>query len=117
MAKLGRAIREIHSLENLAERNTFFNRIHPTAKVLVTIWYLILVMSFGKYDVTGLFGMCLYPLILMISGDISIGQAVRRLKPVLLMVFLIGAANPFFDRTPVLEYRHGRDAFHVDIVL
>ena len=27
----------------------------------------------------------------------------RRLKPVLLMVFLIGAANPFFDRTPVLE--------------
>ena len=103
MAKLGRAIREIHSLENLAERNTFFNRIHPTAKVLVTIWYLILVMSFGKYDVTGLFGMCLYPLILMISGDISIGQAVRRLKPVLLMVFLIGAANPFFDRTPVLE--------------
>ncbi len=103
MAKLGRAIREIHSLENLAERNTFFNRIHPTAKVVVTIWYLILVMSFGKYDVTGLFGMCLYPLILMISGDISIGQAVRRLKPVLLMVFLIGAANPFFDRTPVLE--------------
>lgn len=103
MTKLGKVIHEIHSLENLAERNMFLNRIHPLAKVLVTIWYLILVMSFGKYDMTGLLGMCLYPLILMISGDISIRQALRRLKPVLLMVFLIGAANPFFDKTPVLE--------------
>lgn len=103
MAKLGQAIHEIHSLENLAERDTFFNRIHPLAKVLVTIWYLVLVMSFGKYDIVGLAGMCLYPLILMISGDISVRQAVRRLKPVLFMVFLIGAANPFFDRVPVME--------------
>lgn len=103
MAKLGKAIHEIHSLENLAERNMFLNRIHPLAKVLVTIWYLILVMSFGKYNIVGLAGMCLYPLILMMAGNISVGQAVRRLKPVLLMVFLIGAANPFFDRAPVLE--------------
>lgn len=103
MAKLGKAIHEIHSLENLAERDMLLNRIHPLAKVLVTIWYLVLVMSFGKYDIAGLAGMCLYPLLLMISGDISVRQAVRRLKPVILMVFLIGAANPFFDRVPVLE--------------
>lgn len=102
MAKPGRAIHEIHSLENLAERDHLLNRIHPSAKVLVTVWYLILTMSFGKYDVAGLAGMSLYPIMLMILGDISIGQAVRRLRPVLLMVCLIGAANPFFDRTPAV---------------
>ncbi len=100
MAGLGKAIHEIHSLENLAERDTFFCRLHPLAKVLVTIGYLVLVMSFGKYDLIGLSGMCLYPLILMILGDISIRQAFRRLRPVLLMVCLVGAANPLFDRTP-----------------
>lgn len=100
MAKLGKAIYEIHSLENLAERDTWFCRIHPLAKVFVTFWYLVLVMSFEKRDITGLFGMCLYPLITMILGDISIAQALRRLRPVLFMVALIGAANPFFDRTP-----------------
>ena len=83
----GRAIREIHSLEDLAGRGTFPRRIHPLAKVLVTIWYLVLVMSFGKYDITGLLGMSVYPVILMILGDISIGQAIRRLRP-----------NPLFDR-------------------
>lgn len=100
MAKIGRAIHEIHSLENLAERDTLFCRIHPLAKVLVTVWYLVLVMSFDKWDITGLLGMSLYPVIMMILGDISIGQALRRLKPVFLMIALIGAANPFFDRTP-----------------
>ena len=100
MAKLGKAIHEIHSLENLAERDTLFCRIHPLAKVLVTVWYLALVMSFDKKDVTGLLAMSLYLLIMMILGEISIKQAARRLCPVLLMIALIGAANPFFDRTP-----------------
>lgn len=102
MAKLGKAIHEIHSLENLAERDTFFCRVHPLSKVLVTIWYLVLTMSFGKYDISGLAGMSLYPIVLMILGDISFRQAFRRLRPVLLTVFLIGAANPLFDRAPYL---------------
>lgn len=98
--KLDRAIREIHSLEDLAERDTALCRIHPLAKVLVTLWYLALVMSFDKRDITGLCGMSLYPLTAMILGDISVGQALRRLRPVLLTVAFVGAANPFFDRTP-----------------
>lgn len=101
MAKLGRAIHEIHSLENLAERNTVFCRIHPLAKVLVTVWYQVLVMSFDKKDVTGLLAMSLYLLFMMILGDISIKRAIRRLRPIFLMIILIGAANPFFDRRPV----------------
>ena len=100
MAKIAGAIREIHSVENLAERNTFFCRLHPLAKVLVTIWYLALVMSFDKGDVIGLAGMSIYPLTLMILGDISVKQALRRLRPVFLMVCLIGAANPVLDTKP-----------------
>lgn len=103
MGKPGRAIHEIHSLENLAERDTLLCRIHPLAKVLVTIWYLIFTMSFGKYDIVGLMGMILYPVFLMIPGDISVGQAFRRLRPVLLTVCLIGAVNPFFDRVPLFS--------------
>ena len=100
MVNLGKAIHEMHSLENLAERDILICRIHPLSKLLVTVWYLALLMSFGKHDVSGLLGMCLYPLVLMILGDISIGQAFYRLRPLFLLVFFIGAANPVFDRTP-----------------
>lgn len=94
----GRAVHEIHNLEDLAERGTLLCRIHPLAKVLVTIWYLLLVMSFGKYDITGLLGMSIYPVILMILGDISVRKAFCRMRPILFMVCLIGLANPLFDR-------------------
>lgn len=100
MVNLSRAIHEMHSLENLAERDTLLCRIHPISKLLVTIWYLALLTSFGKHDISGLLGMCLYPIVLMILGDISIGQAFYRLRPLFLLVFFIGAANPVFDRTP-----------------
>lgn len=102
MSKLAQIICELHNVENLAERNTWLCRLHPLAKVLVTIWYLVLTMGFGKYDLTGLAGMGIYPLTVMILGDISVGQAFCRLRPVLLMVFLIGLPNPFFDRAPAL---------------
>ncbi len=102
MAGIGKAIDEIHSLENLAERGTLLCRIHPLAKVLVTLWYLILVMSFDVRDISGLLGMAAYPVILMISGDISVRQALGRVRPILLTVCLIGAANPLFDRAPCL---------------
>lgn len=100
MADFGKAIREIHSLENLAERDTLFCRIHPLSKLFVTIWYLVLLMSFGKYNVSGLLGMCLYPIVIMILGDISIRQAFSRLRLLLLFVFFIGVANLVFDRAP-----------------
>ena len=102
MANLSKAIHEIHSLENMAERNTFFCRLHPLSKLLVTICYLALLMSFRKYDVSGLLGMSLYPIVVMIWGDISIRQAFGRLRPLLLMVCFVGAANPVFDKAPCL---------------
>ena len=102
MKALSKAIHEIHSLENLAERDTVLCKLHPLAKVLVTVWYLALVMSFGKKDLVGLAGMILYPFITMTLGDISIRQALKRLRPVLFAVCLIGAAEPFLNRMPCL---------------
>ncbi len=103
MAKPGNAIREIHRLENLAERDNLLCRLHPLSKVLVTLMFLALVMSVGKYGAGNLLCMCLYPIALMIMGKLSVRQAFWRLRPLLLAVCLIGAANPFFDRTPCLQ--------------
>lgn len=100
MAGMERAIHEIHHVENLAERDNLLCRIHPLSKVLVTFWYLILVMSFPKYNITGLLQMCLYPVLLFEMGELSAGRALKRLRPLLLAVCLLGAANPLFDRAP-----------------
>lgn len=103
MSRIDEAIRGIHYLDESAERDTWLCRIHPLAKVIVTVWYMVLVVSFGKYNLSGLAGMCLYPVILIILGDLSFKRAAGQLKYILLVVCMVGIANPFFDRA-VLFY-------------
>lgn len=98
MANLDSAIQNIHQMEDMAKENQFFCRIHPLAKVLVTLWYLVLVMSFDKYNLTGLAGMGLYLIILCIIGEVSVKIAFRRLRLLLFGIFLLGSANLIFDR-------------------
>ena len=103
MSKIDRIIHEIHFLDDAPKRGMFLCRIHPLVKVIVTIWYMVLVMSFSKYELTGLAGMCLYPVCLMILDEVPVKRIFSRLKMVLLLVCAVGIANPFLDREPVIR--------------
>lgn len=98
MGRINQAIHEIHFMDEAAEKKRWLNRIHPLAKVIVTVVYIALVMSFPKEDLMGLAAMCLYPLVLFITGEVSAGRAFRQLKMILFLVAVIGIANPILDR-------------------
>ena len=102
MSKIGNAISEIHSMDTLAARDQWVNRIHPLVKFILTIGYIIAVVSFDKYDVIGLFGMIVYPLALFILSDLSFPDSIKRLRVVLPFICLMGILNPFFDNNAVL---------------
>ncbi len=102
MSKIGNAARSISRLDELARRDTWLNRVHPLSKLLVTLLYLVLVVSWKPRQLTGVLGMAVYPFVLFEIGDLSFGKALYRLKIVLPVVCLVGILNPFFDREPVL---------------
>ncbi len=94
MKKPDRALRDIHTADDAGG-----NGIHPLACLLVTILYILAVMSFQKYNMAGLAGMALYILILCIWYDISILDMLRHIWPAFLLTAMIGIANPIFDST------------------
>ena len=96
--QINTAIHDLQTMEQMAEKDQWVNRIHPLAKLLVTVVFITITVSFQKYDMNGLLGMLLYPLILFPAADLSVGEAFRRLRIVLPFVCLIGIANPFVDR-------------------
>ena len=77
------------------------NGIHPLVKFVLTVVYITVVVSFSKYDVIGLMGMVIYPVVGFILADLSWKDSLKRLRVVLPLVCLIGIWNPFFDRVPV----------------
>lgn len=98
MNKINNTINDLHFLDIMAERDVWINHIHPLSKLLVTIFYLIMVMSFDKYNLIGLLGMILYIIITMTIGDLPFKQSFSHLKYILLAILILGIANPIFDR-------------------
>ena len=99
MNKIDNAIKTVHHMDNHANHNGYLNKIHPLVKLLITIIYIILLTSIDKYNLVTTLAMSIYLILISIIGDLSIKNALKSLKVVLLLLFILGIANPILDRT------------------
>ena len=99
MNKIDNAIKTVHHIDYQANHNGYLNRIHPLVKLLVTIIYIILLTSIDKYNLVTTLAMSIYLILVSITGDLSIKNALKSVKMVLLLFFILGIANPILDRT------------------
>lgn len=102
MNKMQKALRELGEMDDLAARQSPIHRLSPTAKLLSTIAYIAVVVSFGKYQLSGLIVMVLWPVLLFQISGIPVGLCFYKLRIVLPLVMAVGLFNPLFDRTPML---------------
>lgn len=99
MSKIENALYEIEHLSQLAEQNRWVNRLHPLVKLFVTLLYIGVVVSFSKYELLGVFSMSVYPVAMFVLGELSVKDALRRLRMILPLVCVVGLLNPLFDRS------------------
>lgn len=71
MSKMNQAVCGIRKLDELAAKDRWVNKLHPLVKLFLTVVYITLVVSFPKYDLAGLAGMAVYPIVVFIIGEIS----------------------------------------------
>ena len=100
---MNQAIRELQSLESLSKEDRWVNNLHPLVKLFVTALFLVLTVSFDKYNLAGLLSMAVYPLVTFTIADLSFVDAFKRLRYVLPIVCVVGIFNPFFDRDIVMQ--------------
>ena len=103
MDKLSRAQHELREMDALAAGDSPVHRLNPLCKLLVTIFYIVTVVSFPKYDFSGLVVMVLYPVLLFQAAGIPVGLCFYKLRVVLPLVCAVGLANPFLDHAPLLR--------------
>ena len=103
MASIERAALEIREMDDLAALDSPIHALHPLAKLLTTMVYLLTVVSFGKYDLSGLFPMVLYPALLFSLSGISVKTCFYKLRMVLPLLLAVGVFNPLLDRAPLVR--------------
>ena len=102
MGKLNDALGELREMDDLAAQDSPIHRLHPLAKLLATAAYIVAVASFGKYDLSGVLVMILYPALLFQLSGVSVKTCFWKLRVVLPLVMAVGLFNPLFDRAPML---------------
>ena len=101
MSKINDAIKDFRSIDNAARENPL-NRSDPLIKLLMTLAFLIVLMSRSRYDLAGVIITAVYPAVSFGVVGLSFRLAVRRLRIVLPLVALMGVLEPFFNRGTVM---------------
>ncbi|MDR0885463.1 MAG: cobalt ECF transporter T component CbiQ [Clostridiales Family XIII bacterium] len=95
-------IGEIYSLEALSENNTCIHKLHPRVKLLCAFIFIVIVVSYGRYDFLGLVPCVLYTTVVMALAEVPFSMLLKRYLVALPFCFLAGIANVFIDRAPVI---------------
>lgn len=103
MANMTKAYYKMFILDELAAQKTAVHRINPVVKLIVTLLYLVFVMSYGKYEIGGLIPLVFYPIIIASVGNIPIKPLLAGLAMAAPLIIGIGLFNPLLDRTLVIS--------------
>lgn len=99
MSDIRSKLNEIYSMEQLAAGRTGIHRLHPDAKMIVTVIYIVCVASLGRYDLARLSPFLFYPVVMITLADLPAGMLLRRTAAALPFCLFAGISNVVFDRT------------------
>ncbi len=104
MAKIHHAFFDVSYFETLAGQNTPVHLVDPRAKVLTTLLFILMVVSFDKYAISGLLPFFVFPAVMITIGDLPLSYLLKKLFLVAPFAFFIGIFNPFLDKQTVLQF-------------
>ena len=102
MSRIDAALHDLRSLDALAQRDTPLARLDARAKLITTLVFVAVVVSFDRYTVAALLPLALYPVALAALGEVPAASLMRKLVIAAPFALLVGLFNPLLDRAPML---------------
>ncbi|ALC15429.1 cobalt ABC transporter, permease protein CbiQ [Desulfuromonas soudanensis] len=104
MAKIETAFFDIGTLDTLAGGDTPLHRLDPRAKLVTTLVFVVTVVSFGRYQIAALLPFALFPMALILRGELPAGYLGKKLLIAAPFAFFVGILNPWLDPAPLLHF-------------
>jgi cobalt/nickel transport system permease protein len=103
MSKIESALLNIGYLDRLSYQQTSLHRLDPRVKLLTTLVFIVTVVSFDKYAITGLIPFIIYPVVLIAMGNLPPGYLLKKIALAAPFAFFIGIFNPLLDRNVMVH--------------
>lgn len=93
---------DLGRMDELGRQSTPVHRIDARAKALVTLAFLVTVMSFPAREFSALLPFFMFPVSLVMTGNIPPGILLRKVVFAAPFAIVMGLFNPLLDREPVM---------------
>lgn len=97
------ALFDIRHTDLLVLQDTCIHKLDPRAKVVVTSAFILTVVSYDKYTISGLIPLVLYPILLLAVSGLPIRILFKAWLPALPFAVGLGIFNPIFDREIIVN--------------
>ena len=102
MNPIHRALTELRLIDALSDRATPYARLDPRARVLVTLGFVVTVVSFDRYAVAALLPMALFLVVTAAMAQVPWRMVGRGLWLSCPFAVMLGLFNPWLDPLPLL---------------
>jgi len=98
MQDIKSSISQMNALELSAQKNTIIHRLQAPVKIITTVIYLLIIISYGQGQVSRLIPCFFYPALVMALGEIPFKTIAGRLLIALPFSLFAGISNLMFSR-------------------
>jgi cobalt/nickel transport system permease protein len=103
MISIEGALLDFKRLDRLSTGDTALHRLDPRAKVVVTLVFIISVVSFGKYEISAMVPFFLFPVTMTALGDLPASYILKKIALLSPFALIVGIFNPLFDRQVLVQ--------------
>ncbi|MCL2163881.1 MAG: cobalt ECF transporter T component CbiQ [Oscillospiraceae bacterium] len=98
MSDLSARVHELRTLENLAAGKTVIHRLHPLTKLLSAFTFVVIIVSFGRFDFVRLAPYLFYPFIMMSLAELPYKLLLSRVLIAMPFCIFAGIYSVIFDK-------------------
>jgi len=99
--KLAASLGSFKFIESVAAQETFLHKLSPSIKIAATFCFILTVVSFSPYELSGLMIFFAYPILISAFAKIPFSMILKRSAFALPFVIFAGGANLIFDKTQI----------------
>ena len=92
---------EVGRMDDLGRMDSPIHRLDARAKILATAAFVLVVMSFPRYEVSALMPLFVYPFVLIAAANLPAGYLLKKVAVAAPFALFVGMFNPLLDREPM----------------
>jgi cobalt/nickel transport system permease protein len=103
MSNISNRFFDIGYMDDIAAGDSPLHRLDPRAKLVATLLFIVMVVSFDKYALSALIPFFIFPVVQISIGGLPVGFLAKKVLLVAPLAILIGIFNPLMDRNILFQ--------------